>query len=109
MFFTRIRYRWMEETSKHLVNYDEALGAGTLMGMLDSNIDGKIEKTELRAQSQIGGMLLKNFDAIDKNHDGVIDADELNAAMKMMGAHRRQHAQAAPAPAPAAAATTGGK
>ena len=102
MFFTRIRYRWMEETSKHLVNYDEQMGAGALMGMLDANIDGKIEKSELKPESQIGAMLLKNFDALDKNHDGVIDADELNAAMKMMG--RRREAQAAPAAAP-----TGGK
>jgi hypothetical protein len=76
------------------------------MGMLDANIDGKIEKTELKPQSQIGGMLLKNWDAMDKNHDGAIDKDELGAAMKMMGGgKRRQEAQAAPA----AAAPTGGK
>ena len=101
MFFTRIRYRWMDETSKHLVNYDEEMGAGALMGMLDSNIDGKIQKSELKPQSQIGAMLLKNWDAMDKNHDGVIDKDELAAAMKMMGGGRRREAQAAPAAAPA--------
>ena len=100
MFFTRIRYRWMEETSKHLVNYDEVMGAGALMGMLDANIDGKIEKAELKPQSQIGANLLKNFDALDRNHDGAIDKDELAAAMKMMGGHRRQEAQAAPGVAP---------
>jgi hypothetical protein len=98
MFFTRIRYRWMDESSKHLVNYDEGLQQGALMGMLDANIDGKIEKSELKSQSQIGAMLLKNFDAIDKNHDGAIDAQELAAATRMMfGQHRHQEAAAAPA------------
>ena len=106
MFFTRIRYRWMDETSKHLVNYDEVMGAGALMGMLDSNIDGKIEKSELKPESQIGAMLLKNWDSMDKNHDGVIDKDELAAAMKMMGGGKRRQEAAA---APAAAAPTGGK
>jgi hypothetical protein len=105
MLFTRIRYRWMDETSKHLVNYDEVMGGGALMGMLDANIDGKIQKAELKPQSQIGGMLLKNWDAIDKNHDGVIDKDELGAATKTMFGRRRQEASAAPA----AAAPTGGK
>jgi Ca2+-binding EF-hand superfamily protein len=105
MFFTRIRYRWMEETSKHLVNYDEEIEGNALMGMLDSNIDGKIEKSELKAQSQVGGMLLKNWDAIDKNHDGAIDKTELAAATKTMFGHHRQEASAAPA----AAAPTGGK
>jgi hypothetical protein len=107
MFFTRIRYRWMDETSAHPVNYDQELGQGMLMGMLDANIDGKIEKAELKPQSQIGANLLKNFDALDKNHDGVIDREELAAAMKMMGGHRRQ--EAAATPAPAAAAPTAGK
>jgi len=107
MFFTRIRYRWMDETSAHLVNYDQGLQQGALMGMLDSNIDGKIQKTELKAQSQIGANLLKNFDALDKNHDGAIDSEELAVAMKMMsGGRRHQEAAATPAAAPA---PTGGK
>src|SRR3569833_336295 len=101
MFFTRIRYRWMDETSKHLVNYDQDLGGGMLMGMLDSNIDGKIQKTELKPQSQIGANLLKNFHALDTNHDGAIDKAELQMAMKMMGGHRRQEAAATPAGSPA--------
>ena len=101
MFFTRIRYRWMDETSVHLVNYDEALGASALMGMLDSNIDGKLEKAELKGR--IGEMLLKNWDALDKNHDGVLDKDELAAAQKMMrGRERRAEATPAAAATPAA-------
>ncbi len=101
MFFTRIRYRWMDETSKHLVNYDDALEQGALMGMLDSNMDGKIQKSELKGQ--IGAMLLGKWDIIDANHDGVIDANELAAAQKMMGGgHRHEEAAAPAASAPAA-------
>ncbi len=106
MFFTRIRYRWMDETSAHPVDYDQALQAGALMGMLDANIDGKIEKSELKGQ--IGQMLLKNWDAIDKNHDGVIDKDELAAAQKSMFNGRRRQ-EAATTPAASSAPTAGGK
>jgi hypothetical protein len=100
MFFTRIRYRWMGETSKHLVNYDQDLQQGMLMGMLDSNMDGKIEKTELKGQ--IGKMLSSKWDILDANHDGVIDAAELAVAQKMMGERRHQEAAAPAATAPAA-------
>src|SRR3569833_1258395 len=99
MFFTRIRYRWMDETSVHPVNYDQSLQQGALMGMLDSNIDGKIQKAELKGQ--IGQQLLKNWDALDKNHDGAIDNEELMVAMKMMGGHRHQDPAATPAASPA--------
>ena len=98
MFFTRIRYRWIDETSVHPVNYDDGLGASALMGMLDSNIDGKLEKSELKGQ--IGQILGSKWDAIDTNHDGVIDRDELAVAQKMMRQGRERHAQA-PTPAPA--------
>jgi hypothetical protein len=100
MFFTRIRYRWMEETSKHLVNYDNDLQQGMLMGMLDSNMDGKIQKAELKGR--IGEMLLGKWDSIDANHDGVIDAAELAMVQKMMGGRRREQAQSAPSAPPAA-------
>jgi hypothetical protein len=99
MFFTRIRYRWMDETSVHPVDYDDGLKASALMGMLDSNIDGKLEKSELKGR--IGDMMAKNWDALDKNHDGVLDRDELTAAEKMMRGGRERRAQA-PAAAPGA-------
>jgi len=72
--------------------------------MLDSNIDGKLQKSELKGQ--VGKMLLAQWDKIDANHDGFIDKDELAAAQKMMMGHHRQQAEATPA---AAAPTAGGK
>jgi hypothetical protein len=103
MFYTAVRYRWVDETSKHMVNYDEELNKDRLMGMLDANIDGKIEKAELKGQ--LGDQIAKYFDVLDKNHDGAIDSEELAAMQKMMGGQRRKREAAAPAAAPAAAAT----
>jgi hypothetical protein len=101
MFYTAVRYRWTDETSAKLVNYDEDLNKDRLFGMLDDNIDGKIEKTELKGQA--GEMIAKYWDTLDKNHDGVLDKEEFSAMQKMMGQRRR--ADTAPAK-PAAAPTT---
>ncbi|MBS0332856.1 MAG: hypothetical protein JSS35_08825, partial [Proteobacteria bacterium] len=99
MFYMAIRYRWMDETSKHMVSYDDDLNKGRLLGMLDSNIDGKIEKAELRGQ--VGQQILKYWDMLDTNHDGVLDANEIAAMEKMGGQHRRREAEAKPAAATA--------
>jgi hypothetical protein len=107
MFYTAIRYRWVDETSKHMVDYDKGLDEDRMMGMLDSNIDGKLEKSELKGQ--LGAQILKYWDVLDKNHDGFIDKEELAAMQKMMGEqHRRREAEAKPAAAPAAATPTAG-
>lgn len=87
MFYTAIRYRWVDETSDKPVNYDEALNASRMIGMLDSNVDGKLQKAELKGQ--MGEMLLKAFDMLDKNRDGSLDKAELVEAQKMMGGRRR--------------------
>ncbi|MGZ6017201.1 MAG: monooxygenase [Phenylobacterium sp.] len=74
-----IHYRWIGETvaAPHS-DYDQLMARGQLMGALDSNMDGKLEPGELRGQ--IGERLKANFAALDKNHDGFIDKDELAAA-----------------------------
>jgi peroxiredoxin len=111
MFYTAIHYRWLDETSAHqLPQYDQDLNKTRMMGMLDANMDGKLVKAELKGD--LGDKLAKYFDMIDRNHDGFIDNDELNAALQMMGNRRRQAAaQAAPstpAQAFASAEKTGG-
>ena len=58
-----------------------------MMGMLDDNIDGKIEKAELKRPDR-ATCCCKYFDVLDKNHDGVLDEDELAAAQAMMGPRR---------------------
>ncbi len=110
MLYTALHYRWVDETSAHPVNYDQALNASRLMGMLDSNLDGKIELAELRGK--MGENLKANFKMIDKDGDGSIDMAELSAVQAYMRAHRRQgppppQQAAAPPPAPAVQQTSG--
>ncbi len=100
MLFTSLSYRWVGETASHRVKYDEEMGKTRLVGMMDDNLDGKLQKTELRGQ--MGAMLLKYFDVLDKNHDGALDAEELAAAQAMMGP--RRSAAAPPSADPQAAA-----
>ncbi|HZZ67544.1 MAG TPA: hypothetical protein VFE18_05170, partial [Phenylobacterium sp.] len=111
MFYMAVRYRWLDETSTKLVSYDQELDKDRMLGMLDSNIDGKIEKAELRGR--MGEMIGKYFDQLDTNHDGALDKTELAAMQKMMGAQRRRQADAAKPAAPAAPAaatpTAGGR
>ncbi len=115
MLYTSLRYRWVDETSSHLQpTYEALLQSGQLMGMLDDNMDGKIELSELRDGPMTAG-LKKNFALLDKDHDGSISSAELEVAMKMMGGGgrrrnaNRQPPQGTPAPAPAKVASTAGQ
>jgi hypothetical protein len=109
MFYTAIRYRWIGETSSKMNDFDKSLDQDRMLGMLDQNIDGKIQKAELKGQ--MGDMIAKYFDVLDKNHDGALDAEELAAMQKMMGGQRRREAAAdkPAAPAAPASAPTAGK
>jgi len=98
MLFTSLSYRWADETAEHRVSYDGEMNGNRLMGMMDDNLDGKIEKVELK--SRIGEQLSKYFDVLDKNHDGALDRTELAAAQQMMGMRNRGSAAAAPAAKP---------
>jgi hypothetical protein len=101
MLATYLHFRWVGETvADQHPEWTSALQANTLIGMLDTNMDGVIEKTELKGR--MGDMLVKYFAMIDTDHDGTIDAKELATAMKMMG--RRNMFGSAPAKAAAAPA-----
>ena len=104
MLFTSVKYRWVDETATHRLNFDADFAKTRLLGMMDDNLDGKLQKAELKGQ--IGAQLLKYFDVLDKNHDGALDVDELAAAQGMVGGRRSASIdKSAPAPAP----TAGGK
>jgi Ca2+-binding EF-hand superfamily protein len=57
-----------------------------MLGMLDDNLDGKIEKSELKGQ--MGVMLGMAWNKLDTNGDGVLDKAEVAAASKMFGRRR---------------------
>jgi mono/diheme cytochrome c family protein len=108
MLATYLHYRWVDETvAKQTPEYETALQNNLLFGVLDTNIDGKLDKTELKGKA--GEMLLKYFALIDTNHDGLIEPEELAAAQKLLPKGRGGQGQgkgpdAKPA-APAAVAT----
>jgi hypothetical protein len=115
MLFTQLEFRWMDETAANQVKSDERFLDGRLMGFIDKDLDGKIEKTELRGQ--IGKMLAAQWDAIDTDHDGSIDKAELKAGqskLQMFGGGRRNRSAAeefngpGEGPVPASKPATGG-
>jgi hypothetical protein len=80
MQYTALGFRWNDETAQdqkpeHMV----AMNASRSMGMLDSNVDGKVAKTELRGR--IGAAMSARFDMMDTNKDGFLDDKELAPAM----------------------------
>ena len=94
MFFTQLRYRWVDETAAKQTNYDEDMMKTRLIGMMDRNLDGKIQKSEL--VGDVGDAIRPFFEKADANHDGGIDAKEFEPIMKMMGGggRHRDHADA---------------
>ncbi|MGZ6038060.1 MAG: monooxygenase [Phenylobacterium sp.] len=106
MMATYLHYRWADETVAHQTpEYEQMLQANLMMGILDDNMDGKIELSELKggAQGPVA-MLKKYFALIDANHDGALDAQELANAAKLMP-KRGPAPKTAEAPAAAGAAS----
>ncbi len=94
-------YSWDgETTAAPRTDYDALLQGGLMMGVLDDNMDGKLQQVELRGTQ--GAPIKANFALIDGNKDGALDKTELAAAQAML---RRGRGGAAPAvPATPAAA-----
>jgi hypothetical protein len=112
MLFTQVDFRWVDETAAAQVDSDSRFMDTRILGFLDKNLDGKVEKTELRGQ--IGKALAAQFDALDADHDGTLDKAELKVAMSKMGMGRRRAPTPAeqfnsPAASPAASPTAGGR
>ncbi|MDP3492059.1 MAG: hypothetical protein Q8R82_03020 [Hyphomonadaceae bacterium] len=95
MFYTSLRYRWKDETVEQQTNYDQLMNQTRLMGMMDDNLDEKLQKVELRGQFAQLAAAPGAFEMADANKDGAIDQTELNNVLKMLRA--RSSASAAPA------------
>jgi mono/diheme cytochrome c family protein len=114
MLAVYIHYHWVGETAKNpRDDYDKLMQANLMLDVMDDNMDGKLELSELKGGPQSpGAMLKKFFPLIDTNHDGVIDAKELAAAAKLMPKRGQRTPAAATTPAPVttpAVAATGSK
>ncbi|HEY8570903.1 redoxin domain-containing protein [Phenylobacterium sp.] len=93
MFFTQLRYRWVDETAAKQTTYDDDMMKTRLIGMMDPNLDGKIQLGELKGG--IGDAIRPRFAMADANKDGGIDAKEFEPILQMMGNRRRTPAVAA--------------
>jgi len=78
MLYMAIRYRWVGETSSKLTNNDALLNASRAVGMMDDNIDGKLQLAELKGRA--GQTLKASFPLLDANKDGGLDEKEMAAA-----------------------------
>jgi hypothetical protein len=88
MLALHISFRWDGETTQALRDdYDALMRQGQMFGVLDDNIDGKLQLSELRGAQ--AAMLKANFAAADANHDGGLDKVELAAAQKTFAPQRR--------------------
>ena len=89
MFFTQLRYRWVDETAAKQTTYDDDMMKTRLFGMMDANIDGKLQIDELKGD--LGAAIRPRFGLADANKDGGIDAKEFEPILKMMGGRPHLH------------------
>jgi mono/diheme cytochrome c family protein len=88
MLFTSVSFRWMDETAEKQIDSEARFADTRMFGMMDDNLDGVLQKAELRGQ--MGKMMVTFWDRIDTSKDGVIDKAELKAAQALLPQRRRQ-------------------
>jgi peroxiredoxin len=88
MMYFRVNYRWADETSDNIRNDLQAkLMESRTIGALDDNHDGKVQVEELRGPM---ARMKANFATMDKNGDGGLDKAELNAGGVSRATARQQ-------------------
>mgnify|MGYP002779405170 CR=1 FL=1 len=108
MLFTNIRYRWIDETSDKMEigeAYDKQMQATRMMGILDDNLDGKVQQAELKGPME---RLKPMFALADANADGGIDNTEFEKVQAMMQRPQRASTRQGDTAA-APGASTGGR
>jgi mono/diheme cytochrome c family protein len=99
MLFMGLGFRWVGETSDKMREYSaysRALmnGANRLFGMLDSNVNGKLEPSQFIG---FGAPYRPYFAEIDTDHDGFVEPQELTSAFPRIEQRLIEQAQAASA------------
>ena len=80
MLYTAVGYRWKDETRlEQKPHYQKMLEAGIGFGMLDDDIDGRLERHELRGRT--GDRIAKGFKLMDRDGDDVLSWDEYFTAI----------------------------
>ncbi len=89
MLYTAFTYRWNDETTSNRKDeYSRLLRAGRHFGAMDDNINGVLEKEELRGA--LGAEFAPSFDRMDFDGDGAVAQKEFMAAMAARGRARGQ-------------------
>lgn len=78
MHYTSIYYEWTDEKVGAEADATRSMRAMRVMGMLDDNLDDKVQLAEIRGR--LTPLLKPRFAEFDKNGDGGIDAEEIKAA-----------------------------
>jgi mono/diheme cytochrome c family protein len=91
MHYTSIYYQWSDETVAKPADATPEMRNWRLMGMLDANLDEKVQRSEVRGL--VAKLLGSRFDQFDTNKDGVLDMTELKAVMAMMPGSRGSQAE----------------
>jgi len=88
MMYFRVNYRWADETTTNVRNdLQGKLFASQAIGSLDSNLDGFIEKNELKGPM---AYLQAKFDEADVKHTGKLTPEQFSKLMPGMRRGRRQ-------------------
>ena len=103
MQYTELAVTWNDETAKNpKPEYMMEFSRARMIGKLDSNIDGKIAKSELRGR--IGALVLADFDKYDADKDGFLSETEatrlLPVLMKALTGEQRVLETGSPAAKP---------
>jgi hypothetical protein len=75
MHYTSIYYQWLDETVDKPADATNDMRGWRLMGMMDANMDEKVQPAELRGR--MAAMIKARFDQIDSDHDGLLNIAEL--------------------------------
>ena len=78
MMYFRVNYRWADETVSNIRNdLQSQLMSSMSIGMIDDNVDGLIQESELKGMM---ASLKPRFKDLDIDHSGALDATEMKAA-----------------------------
>jgi AhpC/TSA family/Copper type II ascorbate-dependent monooxygenase, C-terminal domain len=83
MQYTALGFRWDDETvANRKDDYQKRLEASRNMGIMDTNMDDKVAKAEVRGR--MGTRILAAWDQLDTNKDGYLVESELATIAQMM-------------------------
>ncbi len=89
MQYTALGFRWDDETvANRKDDYQKRLEESRAMGIMDTNLDGKVAKTEVRGR--MAAMLLANWDKADIDKDGYLATSEMTAINQVMNSRIRE-------------------